>query len=100
VEEWATGEKDDIEEGVSTAGTSRKPLKDGSPKQGCCINMKVHSRTKKEDRLGNISLRGKGVRKKCKERSVRSKVGCHSVLEGVLLNQVESIPSRLIERIL
>jgi hypothetical protein len=27
--------KDDIQEGVSTTGMSRKPVKDGSPKKGC-----------------------------------------------------------------
>jgi hypothetical protein len=58
VEEWAAWEKDDLEEEVSTTGTTRKPLKDGSPKQGCFINMKAHSRTKEEDRLGNIYFAG------------------------------------------
>jgi hypothetical protein len=43
---WEEG-GNDIQEGVSTTGTSGKPLKDGNSKKGCFFSLKAHLRTKK-----------------------------------------------------
>jgi hypothetical protein len=47
--------------------------------------MTAHSRNQKEERLENICFEAEGGKEKFKGKCIRSKVVCHSILEGVSL---------------